>query len=216
MTSTGYTYSLSPSSYCLPILHAALHPSSTVLGVFLSSTSSPSSSSSTTAGTIEVAEAIPLIHTNANVSPITEVALSLVEEYAKSDDKRIVGVYVAREYEDGLGRTGERVLTALKERFQGAFGLLLDNDKLAHHQFAYVPYLPTTSTTIKSITSTSSDNVPEAFTLCPTGLPAKLIRVIKEKKIHKGLKDFDDHLEDPDADWLVNSTVKSDIQRYLA
>nr|XP_019044798.1 hypothetical protein I302_06711 [Kwoniella bestiolae CBS 10118]OCF23728.1 hypothetical protein I302_06711 [Kwoniella bestiolae CBS 10118] len=116
-----YTYTLTPLSYSLPILHAAFHPSSTVLGVFLSPLI-PNSSNQ-----IEVDEAIPLIHTYTTLSPITEVALSLVEEYCKLKSKRIVGIYIARDVGEGLGRVGERVLGALRERFEGVFGLVVSS-----------------------------------------------------------------------------------------
>ncbi|KAK6910771.1 hypothetical protein I203_104803 [Kwoniella mangroviensis CBS 8507] len=201
MTSPQYT--LTSLSYSLPILHAAAHPSSTVLGVFLSSPNRT-----------EIDEAIPLIHTHSTLSPIIEVSLSLVEEYCKLRNKRIVGIYIARELGDGLGRVGERILGALREKLEGVFGLVLDNDKLSKSQFAYIPYIPTSSTTFKPLPSSES----ESFSIksSSTDLPSRLLQIIRAKKIHRNIRDFDDNLEDSDADWLENALVKKDIQKYLS
>ncbi|OCF75901.1 hypothetical protein I204_03198 [Kwoniella mangroviensis CBS 8886] len=181
MTSPQYT--LTSLSYSLPILHAAAHPSSTVLGVFLSSPNRT-----------EIDEAIPLIHTHSTLSPIIEVSLSLVEEYCKLRNKRIVGIYIARELGDGLGRVGERILGALREKLEGVFGLVLDNDKLSKSQFAYIPYIPTSSTTFKPLPSSES----ESFSIksSTTDLPSRLLQIIRAKKIHRNIRDFDDNLED--------------------
>ncbi|WWC93479.1 hypothetical protein V866_000314 [Kwoniella sp. B9012] len=201
MTSPQFT--LTPLSYSLPILHAAAHPSSTVLGVFLSPPNQT-----------EIDEAIPLIHTHTTLSPITEVSLSLVEEYCKLRNKRIAGIYIARELGEGLGRVGERILGALREKFEDVFGLVLDNDKLSKGQFAYIPYIPTSSTTFKPLPSSES----KSFTIksSSTDLPSKLLQIVRAKKIHRNIRDFDDNLEDPDADWLENALVKKDIQKYLS
>ncbi|WVF67571.1 hypothetical protein IAT40_002329 [Kwoniella sp. CBS 6097] len=222
VTSTSkYTYSLTSLSYTLPILHAARYPSSTVIGVFLSSATT-NASTSTIEVEIEVDEAIPLIHQHTTLSPITEASLSLVEEYAKSNRKRIVGIYVARATEhggSGLGRSGERILRALKESSDDVFGLLLDNEKLAAGEAAYIPYLPVSnSPDFKPSTKISSNTLSEPFSL-PTSisnLPAKVLEVIRDKRIHSDLRDFDDHLDDPSADWLHNAAVKAWIRRYLS
>nr|XP_018261575.1 uncharacterized protein I303_06013 [Kwoniella dejecticola CBS 10117]OBR83733.1 hypothetical protein I303_06013 [Kwoniella dejecticola CBS 10117] len=150
-SSSSHSYSLSSTAYTLPILHAARHPSSSVLGVFLgpiSSTQTQVDPKSESQALIEVDEAIPLIHSYTNLSPITEIALSLVTEYANLRKKRIVGIYLAKEYgNDSLTRSAERILGALREqqRFDGVFALVLDNDKLSKGEFAYIPTYPSWS-----------------------------------------------------------------------
>ena len=47
----------------------------------------------------------------------------MVDEYAESRGMRVVGLYIARDGGEGLGRTGERILGKLKENYAGAFGL---------------------------------------------------------------------------------------------
>jgi len=110
-----YAFTLTPLAYTIPILHAA-HHLSTVLGVFLGRVS-PSSSK------VIIEEAIPLIHHYTSLSPMTEIALELAEAYAQEKGLRVVGMYLAPASGTGLGRVGEKVLGALRERFDGAFGM---------------------------------------------------------------------------------------------
>ncbi|WWC90594.1 uncharacterized protein L201_005530 [Kwoniella dendrophila CBS 6074] len=218
MASPQQTYTLNNIAYSIPILHAALHPSSTVIGVFLSSLSSSSSSSTDSSeGILEVEDAIPLIHSYTNLSPITEISLSLASEYVKLRQKKIVGIYIAKENDsvEGLGREGERILNALLKESSDSnnslFGLVLNNDNLAKGQFAYIPYIPNSSSS-----SAYKQISPETFRLSSAELPSKLLQIIRAKKIHRSLSDFDDNLEDPDADWLENVTAKKDIHKYLS
>ncbi|WWC71477.1 uncharacterized protein I206_105435 [Kwoniella pini CBS 10737] len=220
--SNSYKYKLNSISYTIPILHSALHPSSTILGIFLASIPSSSSLSSEKEKEeeekiIEIDEVIPLIHIYTNLSPITEIGLSLINEYCKLKNKKIVGIYLAKEFDDSitLNKTSEKILNVLKENFNGIFALVLNNDKLSKGQFAYIPYIPTSSNTFKPLTSLI-DTIPESFSISNSNLPSKVIQIIRSKKIHKGLKDFDDNLEDSDADWLENKSVKEDIKKYLS
>ncbi|ODN90814.1 hypothetical protein L198_06131 [Cryptococcus wingfieldii CBS 7118] len=205
--SSPYTYTLSPQVYALPILHAAAHPSHTTLGLLLSS-----SSMSDKEQTID--HAVPVLHNYASLSMVMEAALALVEEWGKGKGKRVVGVYVAREDGEGLGRVGERILAALRTKWDGAFGLVLDNGRLGSGQFAYIPYLSTASGS-KAITS-SSPSAPLPFIISSESLPAQLLQLIREKKVHRDVRDFDDHLEDSSIDWLENTTTVSTLQKYIS
>lgn len=119
MSGPSTSYTLSATAYAIPILHAAQHPSSTTTGLLLG----PSSSSSTSTPQVSITDAIPLQHVNTSLSPYTELGLEMVDKYAESKGMRVVGLYVARESGEGLGRTGERLLAKLKESFSDAFAL---------------------------------------------------------------------------------------------
>ncbi|KAK8854691.1 hypothetical protein IAR55_003430 [Kwoniella newhampshirensis] len=215
MSSPSPTYLITPAAYALPILHAAAHPSSTVIGLFLASSSSTSTSTSgPDAREIKVDDAIPLIHNYTNLSPMMEISLELADEYAKSISKTIAGVYVGREEGDGLGRIGEKLLAKLKEGNDDAFAFVIDNDKLGSGQPAYIPYVLTSPTSFKSLSSTSSTSLPSPFTLASESLPKELIRTIREKKVFRELRDFDDHLEDSSHDWLENKPVKIALRQH--
>jgi len=114
------TYTLSPIAYALPILHSALHPSSTTIGLFLASSS-------------DITEVVPLQHVNTNLSPYTELGLELATTYADGKGLKIVGMYIAHESETkGLGRIGERILAKV-----GGFGVVLNNERLGAGEGAF-------------------------------------------------------------------------------
>ena len=114
------TYTLSPIAYALPILHSALHPSSTTIGLFLASSS-------------DITEVIPLQHVNTNLSPYTELGLELATTYADGKGLKIVGMYIAHESDTkGLGRVGERILAKV-----GGFGVVLNNERLGAGEGAF-------------------------------------------------------------------------------
>lgn len=121
----SFTYELTPLAYTIPLLHAA-HHLSTVLGVFLGRLSpSPSSSSSTTSSQMIIEDAIPLIHHYTSLSPMTEVALEMAELYGEERGLTVVGMYIAPENGTELGRVGEKVLSAIRDKFSCAFGMVV-------------------------------------------------------------------------------------------
>ena len=114
------TYTLSPIAYALPILHSALHPSSTTIGLFLASSS-------------DITEVVPLQHVHTNLSPYTELGLELATTYADGKGLKIVGMYIAHESDaKGLGRIGERILAKV-----GGFGVVVNNERLGAGEGAF-------------------------------------------------------------------------------
>ncbi|WWD19165.1 hypothetical protein CI109_103623 [Kwoniella shandongensis] len=222
-STTNPIYTISPIAYSIPILHAAAHPSSSVIGLFLSSANSQTLTSTSSAGvpststTLLIADAVPLIHNYTSLSPMTEIGLELAYAYAKSETKRVVGIYLAKGDGtdcDGLGRIGERLLAKVREGYENAFALLIDNARLAAGQPAYIPYISTSSTgtSTRSLPSSSPTSLPHPFHLMSEDLPAELIRVIRETKVYRELRDFDDHLEDSSHDWLSNKSAKASLR----
>jgi hypothetical protein len=113
-------YTLTSAAYALPILHSALHPSSTTIGLFLASSS-------------EITEVVPLQHVNTNLSPYTELGLELASTYAEGKGLKVAGIYVAHEVETkGLGRIAERILAKV-----GGFGVVLNNERLGAGEGAF-------------------------------------------------------------------------------
>jgi hypothetical protein len=121
----GYTYTLSPAAFAIPILHAARYSSSTVTGVLLGRAPATSSNPSSSKTEVVVEDAVPLLHHYTSLSAMMEVALDLVQEYAGAKGWRVVGYYEAREDGEGMSRQGERVLRALRAEWDGVFGLVV-------------------------------------------------------------------------------------------
>lgn len=110
--------SLSASAYAVPLLHAARHPASTVLGLLLAR------------GT-EIVEALPILHRYASLSLTIDTALRFVRAHAAENGFKIAGVYVANE--DGstkLPRAAERLLETIRKENPSAVGIVVSRTVL--------------------------------------------------------------------------------------
>lgn len=121
--SSSYTYTISPLAYSIPLLHAAKNLSKTVIGVFLAPTLSGTSTS------VSVEQCVPILHNYTSLSPMLEAGLELVSEKARKGGLEVVGFYIGYEGNtDGLGRIGERIMSALQRETnlsQGVFGMVV-------------------------------------------------------------------------------------------
>ncbi|GAA5949606.1 hypothetical protein JCM3765_002722 [Sporobolomyces pararoseus] len=189
-------YTLSTRASTLPILHAAKHPTQTVCGLLIGSSSSNSHS---------ISDVIPLLHHWTDLSAMMEVALQLAELHVKQQGKEIMGMYVANERIGdlavplGLGKVAD----AIKQENSNAVVLLIDNEKLNSEESPYLPYLNSSSSWSLSPTAKLS--------LDDTN-PASLNSSIRKHldAHHQDLVgDFDDHLEDASVDWLTQSSLLS-------
>lgn len=103
------SWTLEPEAYALPLLHAAKHPSASVNGLFIGSSSSKT-----------ITKAIPLHHLPQSLqySFAQELSFELVAKHVESlgGGLEIVGYYQANERldDDALSQRGEKVLAALK------------------------------------------------------------------------------------------------------
>lgn len=105
--------SLSASAYAIPLLHAARHPASTVLGLLL-------------ARGAEIVEALPILHRYASLSFTIDTALRFARAHAADAGLTIAGVYVANE--DGsteMPRAAEKLLETIRKDSPGAVGLVV-------------------------------------------------------------------------------------------
>ncbi|GFZ50911.1 hypothetical protein JCM24511_08669 [Saitozyma sp. JCM 24511] len=210
----GYTYTLSPTAFAIPILHAARYSSSTVTGVLLGRTPATSSTPSSSKPEVVVEDAVPLLHHYTSLSAMMEVALDLVQEYAGAKGWRVVGYYEAREDGEGMSRQGERVLRALRAEWDGVFGLVqVDNDSLASGSWPYSVYIPPSNAGVALKPQTRpTDSPPDDFSI-PPALPARVLNGVRTSGLHRVLYDFDDHLEDSSLAFLDNPRVKEAIAK---
>ncbi|KAL7422424.1 hypothetical protein Q5752_003072 [Cryptotrichosporon argae] len=181
-------YTLTPLAATLPLLHAAKHHASTLNGVFLGVPSAPSSSSSSSSSSVQITHAVPLLHHYTSLSPMMEIGLEMVYAHAAERGLDVVGYYQANEVGGGLGRVGERVVDKLRARHSGAFGLVINNERILSEQ----PY-----------------DVPPGVKLT---LPGLHLRALLDADVHLGLGDFDDHLEDVRVDWIGNPAVTAAVE----
>ncbi|GAA6013242.1 hypothetical protein JCM11491_006326 [Sporobolomyces phaffii] len=176
----------------MPILHAAKHPTQTVCGLLVGTSTS-------------ISDAIPLLHHWTELSAMMEVALQLAETHVKQRGLEILGVYVANE------RIGDldvplalgRVADSIKRNYQHALVLVIDNEKLNSNATPFIPHLNASSSWTPSPKTTLrlEPEEPHAWSTA--------VRTALESNRQALVGDFDDHLEDRSVDWLTNSKLSA-------
>ncbi|KAI5478442.1 hypothetical protein MNV49_005083 [Pseudohyphozyma bogoriensis] len=187
------TYTIESLAYLKPVLHAAKHPSSTVIGLLVGTAEGKKTT---------IANAIPLLHHWTELSPMMEAGLQMAESYARTQSQSFVGLYVANARLDDTSIPSSVISVAdmIKKEFPLAVVLVVDNQKLASSESAFIPYLP-----LKDSWSPTTFTSP-LFTLADPSSPTKALAQVKAGK-HALLGDFDDHAEDVRVDWLSNAHV---------
>eukprot|EP00759_Apiculatamorpha_spiralis_P012265 PhF_6_TR19292/c0_g1_i1/m.28361 len=74
--------------YAKALLHANQHPSQTVIGVLVGTRSDK---------TVEVKDCFPILHSNFNLKPLSQIAVLQIKAMAQSEGMEIVGSYAANE-----------------------------------------------------------------------------------------------------------------------
>ncbi|KAH9961775.1 hypothetical protein BC827DRAFT_1267441 [Russula dissimulans] len=187
-------FHLTDLAYAKIILHALKYPHQTVNGVLLGPTP-------TRGATISISDAVPLQHHWTNLSPMMEVGLGMVANYAHSNHLHVVGYYEApaRVGDTALSQVGERVVTKIKETFPTPVALVLDGSRLnVQNGAALVPYV-----TVSSIFRRAQDRL----TFNPN-LPARVLHLTRRSNILDQFWDFDDYLENTRLPFLTNSAVQ--------
>ncbi|KAK5642382.1 hypothetical protein RI129_008549 [Pyrocoelia pectoralis] len=193
---------ISCKAYCKVILHTAKYPHCSVNGVLLAKSSSKNKE-------IEFVDAIPLFHNALNLTPMSEIALTQIDQVASRQGLVIAGYYAAHEnlQENSLEKAHHRISEKIAENFSGACLFVVDNRKLSNQldnvalkvaQFSDGKYRPVD---INRIILEPS----HALNVCTSLL---------EQKSYKSLIDFDNHLDDISLDW-INDTVNQEIEEIM-
>ncbi|KAG5728405.1 Neighbor of COX4 [Termitomyces sp. T112] len=193
------SYTLSATTYFKIFFHAAKHPHKQINGVLLGKKS---------AGDVIIEDAVPLLHHWTSLSPMMEIGLDLVTQYADSVGLKLVGYYQASDRLDdtSLVPVGEKIAGKIKQGFNDAVAFVIDGDKLGTHEAALIPY--TSLSTSSSWRPFSGSPAPfsqnSSFKLALDDLPRRAVALVRDEHRHHKFGDFDDHLEDVSIDWLRN------------
>lgn len=181
--------------------HLAKHPHQRVNGVLIGK--------ETPDGGVEATDTIPLLHHWTSLSPMMEIGLDLAGQYANSLGLQVVGYYQAceRTEDTSLFPVGEKIAMRIKRGFHKAVAFVLDASQIGTESAALIPYTATTvpDTTWRSVATSLKPFTPGSpYQLLPPALPAKVMALVRQQKLHLKFGDFDDHLEDVAIDWLRN------------
>ncbi|RUP21998.1 hypothetical protein BC936DRAFT_139131 [Jimgerdemannia flammicorona] len=200
-------YQVAARAYALPILHAAKYPFAEVSGVLLAK-----KLASNDEPTIMIVDAVPLFHQWIALTPMLEVALSLIELYAAENNLQIIGYYHANEAltDHTLTSTATRIADKLRQNSTPhAVAWVIDNEKLEQEQneSAIVSYIHKENqwrVVREAFTGGETSTVSLTFTNEDTY--AK-VRGLLSQRLYNNLVDFDNHLDQVKGDWLRNGKV---------
>ncbi|KAJ3933918.1 MAG: hypothetical protein NXY57DRAFT_752447 [Lentinula lateritia] len=205
-------YTVGQLAYLKIFFHAAKHPHLQVNGVLLGKKVS---------GTVEIVDAVPLLHHWTSLSPMMEIGLDLVRKHAESLELQLVGYYQASERLDdtALAPVGEKVASKVKEGFADAVAFVIDGEKIGSDDVALIPFIAQ-SPSSSSWWPYAEPGSPAPFTpgslfsLSSPDIPARAVALVRDQQLQRKFGDFDDHLENVTIDWLRNSAaMPSDIQQ---
>ncbi|KOC71166.1 ER membrane protein complex subunit 8/9 like protein [Habropoda laboriosa] len=86
--------SFSGRAYCKILLHAVKYPHCAINGLLLAKQKNKNDGKSVE---LRIEDAIPLFHICLHVSPMAEIALAMVDQYANSKGLILAGYYLANE-----------------------------------------------------------------------------------------------------------------------
>ncbi|GJJ76735.1 ER membrane protein complex subunit 8/9 [Entomortierella parvispora] len=180
-------------AYLKPLLHAAKYPTVAVNGVLLAEQ-----------GSNKVVDAVPFFHFWNSLTPMLEVAMTQVDLYSKANGLRIIGYYEANERVDNeaLSLVGQKIADQILKVEPEAFALVVKNENISSEEIAYIPYQYKEGQWRANKSAFSSP----AFALENGSSPSLVVKSIREGLFDK-LSDFDNHLENVQADWLANKDI---------
>ncbi|KAG5863619.1 hypothetical protein JTB14_026801 [Gonioctena quinquepunctata] len=197
MTNVKFT----EKAYCKMVLHAAKYPHCSVNGVLLSKTSPLNNNKE-----IEFVDVIPLFHVCLNLTPMAEIALMQIDEYASRRGLTIAGYYVAPENirDDSFDKLYNRISDKIAANCNSSYVVIVNTTstsiqkgrralKVAHY----------TDGSYKQCEDLSISD--DAINICISGL---------NECLYNKLVDFDNHLDDITQDW-TNCTLNKEIQALL-
>ncbi|KAK7299915.1 hypothetical protein RJT34_10744 [Clitoria ternatea] len=198
MGTSDLRYEMAQNAYIKLVLHSLKHPTSAVNGILIGRIS-PSND------VVEIADAVPLFHSNISLLPQLEISLILIEEYFSAKGLNIVGYFHANERSDDcdLGGVPKNIGDHICRYFPQAATLLLDNKKLealkkSKDRSAIMQlYVRDASKNWRLVQSDGNNR----FSLKEATANVVLLDYISSEKWND-IVDFDDHLDDISKDWL--------------
>ncbi|XP_073101838.1 ER membrane protein complex subunit 8/9 homolog [Elaeis guineensis] len=198
-------YEVAQAAYIKLVLHALKHRTSPVGGLLVGRLPEDNAS------TVQIADAIPLTHSQIGLLPSLELALIQVEEHFGAEGLSVVGYYHANErYDDAeLGNAAKKIGDHIFRYFPRAALLLLDNkglEELVKGKGRDLVVQLYTRDSSKSWHQAGSDGRSQLTIKEPSANVLLLDYISSEK--WQNIVDFDDHLDDISKDWLNPNLFK--------
>ncbi|XP_060535852.1 ER membrane protein complex subunit 8/9 homolog [Cylas formicarius] len=174
------------------ILHAVKYPHCAVNGVLLAKGHAVSNKE------IEFVDAVPLFHMSINLTPMAEIALMQIDEFASTRGLVIAGYYAANEnYKDNsFDKAYHRIADKIAANFTPSFLVVINNMKLSNEPDASV--LRVAQMADGNLKVCDEQNI----RLSPVEQTQQIISNLLQQNAYNDLVDFDNHLDDISLDWM--------------
>ncbi|XP_015111900.1 ER membrane protein complex subunit 8 [Diachasma alloeum] len=199
--------SFSPRAHCKIILHAAKYPHCAINGLLLAKEKKGEGKS----GDLHVEDAIPLFHQCLHVSPMSEIALGLVDQFATQNGMVIAGYYLANELLNDLStdKPAHRIADKIADHFGNAVIAVIDNREFSHN-------MSTNLLRVSQFQDGKWKLQDKADIIYEGGeaIVGALESLLREER-YQQLIDFDNHLDNISLDWH-NSELNKIIKKTVS
>lgn len=199
----------SSRAYIKIILHAAKYPHCAINGLLLAK---QKSKNDTKSSELRIEDAIPLFHICLHVSPMAEIALTTVDQYATSKGLVIAGYYLANETINDLStdKPAHRIADKIVENYGSGLLVVVDNREMKLENTSSRPMRVSQYVDgkwkLKDVIDISYDK----------GLRNTQFLLVKAE-LHKTLVDFDNHLDNISLDWQnrnLNEIIDTVMEKH--
>ncbi|XP_033340016.2 ER membrane protein complex subunit 8/9 [Megalopta genalis] len=191
----------SSRAYFKIILHATKYPHCAINGLLLAKQKSKSDAKS---AELRIEDAIPLFHICLHVSPMAEIALTMVDQYATSKGLVIAGYYLANEtiHDLSTDKPAHRIADKIVENYGNGLLVVVDNKHITFEMYLNtlrVSQYVDGKWKLKDIMDVSYDE---------GVINTNFLYFLLTAEMYKNLVDFDNHLDNISLDWQNNTLNK--------
>ncbi|XP_075694408.1 ER membrane protein complex subunit 8 [Rhinoderma darwinii] len=197
-------FKLTTQAYCKMILHSAKHPACSVNGVLVAE---KHKRKDVPQHQVLFVDCIPLFHGAIALSPVLEVALTLIDTWCKENSYVIAGYYQGNERlkDNSLNPVAERIASRIAEGYSDAALIMVDNSRLSVE--CIVPSLHVYEP--HDNRWKARDPHEDVFEDWPEA--QRVTSSLMNNRAYDTLVDFDSHLDDLRNDWANPEINKSII-----
>ncbi|KAF3423993.1 hypothetical protein E2986_00993 [Frieseomelitta varia] len=202
--------SFSSRAYCKIILHAAKYPHCAINGLLLAKQNNKRDNKS---AQLRIEDVVPLFHICLHVSPMAEIALTMVDQFAISKGLVLAGYYLANENINDLStdKPAHKIADKIAENCGNSLLVVVDNKEITLSMSSIplrVSQFVDGKWKLKDISDILYDKgATHTFVL---------YALLKAEK-YRNLVDFDNHLDDISLDWQnrkLNKIIEEFIEKY--
>nr|XP_003703757.1 PREDICTED: ER membrane protein complex subunit 8/9 homolog [Megachile rotundata] len=202
--------SFSSRAYCKIILHTAKYPHCAVNGLLLGKQINKSDGKSVE---LRIEDAIPLFHICLHVSPMAEIALTMIDQYAITKGLIIAGYYFANEniYDISVDKPAHRIADKIAENTGNTLLVAVENKEITlsmnSNPLRVLQYIDG-KWKLKDITDISYDK---------GVMHTDALYSLLKAEHYKNLIDFDNHLDDISLNWQnpkIDKIIDETMEKY--